>query len=138
MPGFWKIAGAATSIATTAVGFLFHYGRDGYRTIVLERERLKQADALNATQLASEVSARKGSDAQTDLRLQVLEQQLRSACEEHVRFVAASRHQDVEKTVAIYRELVEHWPCEGLRYECSSPTRAMTTALSARVPGDRR
>jgi hypothetical protein len=85
-----------------------------------------------AAKVKHEVEERKDEQAKLTFRQSLYEAQLRLLGAEHVRFVAAYRHQDVERTVKLYSSLVEHWPACPPWGNCMSPDKAISVALAAR------
>lgn len=129
MRGFWVVLGVLSTTAVTVGTKVVMTGWHGYQWVKLQRQELDRADRACAQAVASEVTERTGKTDQADLRLLVLEAQLRAMGHEHVRFVSAYRKADVKAALKEYDGLVEHWPCSLKDATCYSPVQAVALVL---------
>jgi len=123
---FWKIMGA---LATAAATLLWHLALGEQQKLEKRMQKLE----VSATGFEAAHKDHLTEEAQLKMQVAVLQQQLRLLGRRHVEAIAGEvRHQNVNKTLAIYDQLVQHWPCSESD-ACLPPPAAAETALSRRI-----
>lgn len=127
----WR--GVRITIGPRALGALLLVsaaaGWRGYEWALEQWAELKGASDLLTLRVNGAATDWQTELAFVNLRLSVLESQLRAAGHEHVRYVVAVRRGDVKKALDDYDALVVHWPCAPADANCDSPARATEIVL---------
>lgn len=92
------------------------------------KELLQDATKQVAQTLTADKAERAGVDARQNFETSQLQVQVKAIWEEHVRYVAAVRKDDVDAVVKDYRHLAAKWPCGP--GDCMPPDEAAESALS--------
>lgn len=128
-PAIQRLVIAAASILAACLELYRFVSPFAVAELDRKREELlgEATKRVNAT-LSKDRNDRANVDAKQNFELSQLQVQLKKAWEEHVRFVAATRKDDVDPIVKDFQTLCAEWPCPAGTV-CMTPAAAADSAL---------